>query len=125
MADPFAAVDVRIQQTGIQGRCRPAGAGVPGGKTGLAVSDRDKDVEILALRHQITVLERQLGTARPRFSPAGDGSWSVSLGTRVVGDDRDVITVRYAGAGAPTPGREQILTGNSDPYTIFGWTGWT
>jgi len=33
----------------------------------LPVSDRDKDVEILALRHQITVLERQLGTARPRF----------------------------------------------------------
>jgi hypothetical protein len=24
----------------------------------LAMSDRDKDVEILALRHQITVLER-------------------------------------------------------------------
>jgi putative transposase len=28
-------------------------------------SDRDKDVEILALRHQITVLERQLGKSRP------------------------------------------------------------
>jgi putative transposase len=27
----------------------------------LPVSDRDKDIEILALRHQITVLERQLG----------------------------------------------------------------
>ncbi|MEV4364989.1 hypothetical protein [Nonomuraea sp. NPDC049625] len=31
---------------------------------------RDKDVEILALRHQITVLERQLGAdARVRFGP--------------------------------------------------------
>jgi putative transposase len=28
----------------------------------LPAGDRDKDVEILALRHQITVLERQLGT---------------------------------------------------------------
>jgi putative transposase len=34
------------------------------------VSGRDKDVEILALRHQIMVLERQLGKARPRFSLA-------------------------------------------------------
>ena len=36
----------------------------------LPVSDREKDAEILALRHQITVLERQLDTTRPRFSPA-------------------------------------------------------
>ncbi|MEU4769772.1 hypothetical protein AB0H12_41785 [Actinosynnema sp. NPDC023794] len=36
----------------------------------LPMSDRDKDTEILALRHQITVSERQLGNARPRFSPA-------------------------------------------------------
>jgi putative transposase len=36
----------------------------------LPMSDRDKDVEILALRHQITVLEWQLGRTRPRFSPA-------------------------------------------------------
>jgi putative transposase len=36
----------------------------------LPASDRDKDAEILALRHQITVLERQLGKARPRFLPS-------------------------------------------------------
>ncbi|ROP41851.1 integrase [Saccharothrix texasensis] len=36
----------------------------------LPLSDRDKDTEILALRHQITLLERQLGDARPRFSPS-------------------------------------------------------
>ncbi|WP_413099969.1 hypothetical protein [Streptomyces sp. Inha503] len=33
----------------------------------LPVSDRDKDAETLALRHQITVLERQLGGDRVRF----------------------------------------------------------
>jgi hypothetical protein len=32
------------------------------------MSDRHKDMEILALRHQIMVLERQLGKARPRTS---------------------------------------------------------
>jgi hypothetical protein len=37
----------------------------------LPVSDRDKDVEIVVLRHQIVVLQRQLGTTRPRFSAAG------------------------------------------------------
>jgi hypothetical protein len=36
----------------------------------LPMSDRDKDVEILARRHQITILERQLGGARVRFAPA-------------------------------------------------------
>ena len=33
----------------------------------LAKSNRDKDPEILALRHQIAVLERQLGGQRVRF----------------------------------------------------------
>jgi putative transposase len=36
----------------------------------LPMSDRAKDVEILALRHQITVLERQLHGQRIRFTPA-------------------------------------------------------
>ena len=35
----------------------------------LPVGDRDKDVEILALRHQITVLERQLAADRVKFAP--------------------------------------------------------
>jgi putative transposase len=36
----------------------------------LPRSDQDKDAEILVLRHQITVLERQLDTTQLRFSPA-------------------------------------------------------
>jgi putative transposase len=31
-------------------------------------SDRDKDAEILALRHQVTVLERRLSGTRVRFT---------------------------------------------------------
>ncbi|WP_370466762.1 hypothetical protein [Streptacidiphilus sp. PB12-B1b] len=33
----------------------------------LPMSDREKDIEILALRHQITVLERQLNGQQVRF----------------------------------------------------------
>jgi len=44
----------------------------------LPMSDRDKDVEILALRHQPTVLERQLGSERVRFG-AGDRAFPLSV----------------------------------------------
>jgi putative transposase len=36
----------------------------------LPMSNRDKDLEILALRRQLDVLQRQLGGTRARFSPA-------------------------------------------------------
>jgi putative transposase len=35
------------------------------------MSGRDKDAEILALCHQLVVLQRQLGNERARFTPAG------------------------------------------------------
>lgn len=35
----------------------------------LPMTDRAKDVEILALRHQLTVLQRQLGDQRPQLRP--------------------------------------------------------
>lgn len=41
----------------------------------LPMSDRDIDVEILALRHQITVLEFQLGGTWVRFSALTGRSW--------------------------------------------------
>ncbi|MFE9068645.1 hypothetical protein [Streptomyces violaceusniger] len=36
----------------------------------LPLADRNKDAEILALRHQITVLERRLGKDKLRFTPS-------------------------------------------------------
>jgi putative transposase len=44
----------------------------------LAMDDRYKDVEILALRHQIAVLERQLGKQKVRFTP-GDRAFLAAL----------------------------------------------
>jgi hypothetical protein len=44
----------------------------------LPMSDRDKDAEILALRHQIMVLERQLHGDRVRFTRA-DRVWLAAL----------------------------------------------
>jgi hypothetical protein len=53
----------------------------------LPMSDRDKDAEILALRHEITVLEHQLGKARSRFDPS-DRAFLAALLHRL---SRDVL----------------------------------
>jgi putative transposase len=66
------------------------------------MSDRDKDMEILALRHQITVLERQLGKTRPRFCP-GDRAFLAALLHRL---PRDVL------------GRFRLLV---RPETVLRW----
>lgn len=36
----------------------------------IPISSREKDAEILALRHQVGILQRQLGGQRVRFEPA-------------------------------------------------------
>jgi hypothetical protein len=41
----------------------------------LPMSDREKDAEILALRHQVRILQRQLGGQRVRFSPEDRRCW--------------------------------------------------
>jgi hypothetical protein len=67
----------------------------------LPMSDRDKEVEILALRHQIAVLERQLGKTRPRFSPAGR-AFLAALPHRL---PRDVLArLRLLVRPSPIPG---------------------
>ncbi len=54
------------------------------------------------------------------------GSWSLVLPGHAVGDDRDAIEVDYAGAGAPSPPQQTILTGNGgNPAAEAGWTGWS
>jgi hypothetical protein len=88
----------------------------------LPKSDGDKDAEILALRHQIMVLERQLGSRRVRFTPV-DRAFLAALLHRlppealrrarlVVRPDtvlrwhRDLIARRHAAASRPKrPGR--------------------
>jgi hypothetical protein len=60
--------------------------------------DRSKDVEILVLRHQLAVLQRQI--ARPRFEP----------------DDRAIVT-----AFARVLGRDRWSNFLVRPATILGW----
>lgn len=37
----------------------------------LPMTDQDKGIEILVLRHQIALLQRQLGDSQVRFNPTG------------------------------------------------------
>jgi putative transposase len=66
----------------------------------LPMSDRDKDTEILALRHQIAVLERQLGGRKVRFTP-GDRVLLAALLHRLAGGRAH----RAAGSAAARTGR--------------------
>ncbi|MFF0400119.1 hypothetical protein ACFYSJ_30890 [Streptomyces sp. NPDC005248] len=73
----------------------------------LPVSDRDKDAEILALRHQITVLQRQLGkegAVHPgRSSVLGDVAVPAAGGGAAQGEVAGASG--YGAALAPRSGR--------------------
>jgi putative transposase len=92
----------------------------------LPMSDRDKDAEILSLRHQTTVLQRQLGKERVRLDPT-DRAFLAALLHRLPMDalhglrllvrpdtilrwHRDLISRRHAAASRPKrPGQPRAL----------------
>jgi transposase len=92
----------------------------------LPMSDRDRDAEILALRHQIMVLERQLGDDRVRFTPS-DRAFLAALLHRLPRDvlrglrllirpdtvlrwHRDLVSHRHAALSRPKrPGRPRTV----------------
>nr|CEL18042.1 hypothetical protein [Kibdelosporangium sp. MJ126-NF4]CTQ90730.1 hypothetical protein [Kibdelosporangium sp. MJ126-NF4] len=75
--------------------------------------DRDKDIEILVLQHQIAVLQRQLGGSRVRFSPADRALFAAFLHRlphrtlhRLLRWHRDLLGRRHARMSRPKrPGR--------------------
>ncbi|MEY9895679.1 putative transposase [Catenulispora sp. MAP12-49] len=92
----------------------------------LQMSDREKDAEILALRHQIRILQRQLGGQRVRFEPADRALLAAFLGALprrtlrrlqlVMSPDtvlrwhRDLLNRRHAARSRPKrPGRPRTV----------------
>jgi transposase InsO family protein len=67
----------------------------------LPRSDQDKDAEILALRHQIAVLQRHLGTQRIRFEPADRALLAALLHPLPRPRHRDLIARRHAALSRP------------------------
>ncbi|MFJ8351835.1 integrase core domain-containing protein, partial [Streptomyces sp. NPDC094153] len=92
----------------------------------LLRSDRGKDVEILALRHQLSVLERQLGKEKVRLTPS-DRAFLAALLHRLPRDvlrrlrllvrpetllrwHRDLVARRHAAVSRPKrPGRPRTV----------------
>jgi putative transposase len=72
----------------------------------LPMSNRDKNVDILALRHQLTVLERQLGAKRPQFHPSARALLVALLHQFPMGG---VAEVAFAGAPGHCPALERYL----------------
>ena len=92
----------------------------------LLATDRDKDTEILALRHQVGVLERQLGGKKVALQPCGPGlaggaaapAKAAALGRMrllvrpdtVLRWHRDLVSKRHAARSRPRrPGRPRTV----------------
>jgi hypothetical protein len=92
----------------------------------LPMSGQEKDAEILALRHQIGILQRQLGGQRVRFEPADRALLAALLGTlpsrmlrrlhlgmspdTVLRWHRDLLNRRHAAHSRPKrPGRPRTV----------------
>lgn len=111
----------RVASTGVP-RCHERARA----SSAAADDDRDKDAEILVLRHQIAVLQRQLGAQKLRFDPS-DRALLAALLHRLPKDvlrglrllvrpdtilrwHRDLITRRHAAVSRPKrPGRPRTL----------------
>jgi len=83
----------------------------------LPMSDRAKDVEILLLRHQITVLERQLHGQRIRFT-AADRAIVAALLHRLPRTVLHQIRLLVLPRSTTSPIHHHVLTG-----TARGWVG--
>lgn len=68
----------------------------------LPVREREKDIEILVLRHQVMVLQRQLGSARVRFAP----------------EDRALLAALLSSLPRSVLGRLRLL---ERPDTVLRW----
>src|SRR5258705_388548 len=89
------------------------------------MSDRAKDTEIVVLRHQVAVLQRQLGAQKPRFEPSDRALLAALLhrlpkdvlrGPRLLARPdtilrwhRDLIIHRHAAASRPKRGCDPQL----------------
>ncbi|WP_327249105.1 hypothetical protein [Streptomyces sp. NBC_01320] len=81
----------------------------------LPMSGRDKDVEFLALRHEITVLERQLGGNSPRF----DASDRAFLAALLHPLPRDVLRYASCCALAGHPHENRPRPSRLDPCKTY------
>jgi hypothetical protein len=122
-----AVVHRGIDQDGMMTGCAAplAYLGVTNAFALLPMSDRDEDVEIRTLRHQITVLERQLGEARSRFSLA-NRAFLAALLRRLPGRNRQSGNVVPARGSASITGSRtgQLLTITTGSAPESGNAAW-